>query len=196
MRVRTHTNPLNIRHRFDPNLLDNRNPSQSLDLEIGFGRGVFLRYWAQQCPLSYVVGVEVRQQMVDILQSRVTDPIYDHVHLFHGNGIYFLEDAVQDGSVDRLFIFHPDPWFKKRHHKRRVVTDQYSQLLFQKLKPTGRLYVSTDVDLLWQDMREALVATSFKPLLDDDFWETHYQTHWHQFSLEDKRSVFFQTFYK
>ncbi len=196
MRVRNHTNPFNITQRFDPKWLAHLPPDQPLDVEIGFGRGVFLRYWAAKHLLHKVIGIEVRKQMVDILQSRVDDQLLPQLQLLHGNGLFFLQDCVPDNRLDRLFIFHPDPWFKKRHRKRRVVTDQYSQLLFQKLKPTGKLYVSTDVDLLWQDMCQTLTVAGFKALPQDDFWQTHYNTHWHEFSITDNRTLFFQTFQK
>ena len=196
MRVRTHTNPFSVSHRFDKSILNFIDDSTILDVEIGFGRGVFLRYWASCHPEHRVVGVEVRHQIVEILNKRVVAEGIENVNLFHGNGHHFCEDCVPDCSVDRFFVFHPDPWFKKRHHKRRVITDDFVSLMFRKLKINGCIYVSTDVQELWDDMTDIFSKASLVPLEDNEFWHDFYRTHWHSFSIKDKRSVFYQTFQK
>lgn len=194
MRVRTHTNPLNITHRFDPAALGDIDSTQSLDVEIGFGRGVFLRHWATSYPTHRVVGIEVRRPLVTVLEERVAALALENVTLFHGNGLLFLEDAVPQNTVNRLFVFHPDPWFKKRHHKRRVIHEEAVLLMARCLKQGGRLYISTDVTALFADMCEALGDSGcFRPV-EDAFWETEYQSHWDLFSQQEKRSRCYQAF--
>ncbi len=192
-RVRTHTNPLNIRHRFSSDTLSATDFSSSIDLEIGFGRGVFLRNWAGKYPNHSVFGVEVRKPIVEILQTRISDLGLNNVEIFHGNGHFFIEDCFPDESLDRVFVFHPDPWFKKKHHKRRVVNCDFLSLLKKKLKPSGRLYVSTDVEVLWLAMKEDIEKIGFKSC-DDEFWGTDYLSHWDDFSKREDRNRFYQTY--
>ena len=191
-RVRTHTNPLNINHRFDDVVLP-ENPV-ALDIEIGFGKGVFLNHWATQNPQHHVVGIEVRKQMVVLLEEKLTLNPCSNISIYHGNGQFFLEDVPEDNSVDRLFIFHPDPWFKKRHHKRRVITEPFIHLIAKKLKPQGKLYLSTDVEPLFIDMNDQLTNTRLFKAVEDTFWQTMYKTHWGEFSKENNRATFKQAY--
>jgi tRNA (guanine-N7-)-methyltransferase len=93
--------------------------------------------------------------------------------------------------LDRVFVFHPDPWFKKRHHKRRVINESFLSLLKPKLTANAVLYVSTDVEPLWEAMMESIEASQlFTPYQDPAFWENSYHTHWQQFSQRENRTSF------
>lgn len=197
MRVRTHTNPFNFYTRMTPISFDEvfGESVDSIDLEVGFGRGIFLRRYAALHPDRKVVGVEIRKAIVDILDQRVQEEGLKNVHLVHGSGSLFLEDCVPDHFLDRVFVFHPDPWFKKRHHKRRVVNTSFLDLLSKKMKPEGMLYISTDVTPLWEAMSECLEAHSaFSEEKDSHFWEHEYLTHWSEFSKETLRSFNYGAF--
>ena len=194
MRVRNHVNPFTVRQRF------NRQPygelfsgfSGCLDVEVGFGRGLFLRHYAQRHPERSILGVEVRGQMVSILEDRLEHD-YPNVCLVHGAGDVCFEDMLFDETVSRVFVFHPDPWFKKKHHKRRVINSDFLCVLKKKLKSSGKLYVSTDVDVLWAAMTHDIQVAGFISC-DDVFWDVDYHSHWDEFSKKDKRTRFCQTF--
>ena len=192
-RIRTHTNPLNIRQRLDDvNLSMMAKGYSFLDVEIGFGRGQFLSQYAKNHPRRFVVGVEVRRQMVEIFKSR-----YQLANCFPiwGAGAICLEDAIPDHQVHRIFVFHPDPWFKKRHHKRRVFNIDLLKLMEQKLVPGGVVYVSTDVEDLYNDMRGLCKTYGNLEFIENEpFWGTDYATHWSKFSNLDNRSQFFMSF--
>ena len=98
-------------------------------------------------------------------------------------------------SFIRIFIFHPDPWPKSRHRKRRLINASFLEIMQRKLKPNGKLYLSTDVLELWQDMLET-ITTSLKFEIDQDeeFWTTLYQTRWHEISQQHQRTLSFATF--
>ncbi|MBT3261425.1 tRNA (guanosine(46)-N7)-methyltransferase TrmB [bacterium] len=197
MRVRTHTNPFNYYHRLEKIVLADifKNTKCSLDLEIGFGRGVFLRNYAQLNPERNIIGVEIRKVVVEILQKKIAAGDLHNVFLVHGNGEIFLEDALEDNAVDRVFIFHPDPWFKKRHYKRRVINEKFLETCVRKMKNGAKLYLSTDVAELWEYMEDFLKKhPSFSLVQDDVFWQTYYQTHWQDFSQKDHRSCFLGVF--
>ena len=193
MRARTHANPFAIRHRFDEVMIK-PEAGQALDIEIGFGRGVFLRYWAQKYAERCIVGIEVRKSIVKVLQERLLNMGIDSVQLFHGNGQIFCEDSILDRTVDKVFVFHPDPWFKKRHHKRRVITTEFLRLLSTKLKVGGRIYISTDVEELFYAMQDSFKESGVFEAVDDVFWSTDYQSHWDTFSETDNRERFVQAY--
>jgi tRNA (guanine-N7-)-methyltransferase len=198
MRVRTHTNPFNYYQRlakidFAQVFSDYK---QELDLEIGFGRGVFMRSYAKKNPDRKIVGVEIRNSILEILAQRLEEEEIRNVFLFHGNGQIFLQDAVEDHTIANIFIFHPDPWFKTRHHKRRLIKEDFLQILEKKLKEDGRLYLSTDVKELWGDMQAVLAANSnFVRIEDENFWRSYEQTHWQKFTVEDKRRPYYNMTY-
>ena len=169
MRIRTHTNPFNINQRLKRlDLAEQfKNPAQPLDLEIGFGRGLFLRQYAQQHPERNIIGVDVRKQIVEVLHERLEKLGLENTCILHTRGEICLEDSLEDQSLERVFVFHPDPWFKKKHHKRRVVNPSFLDLVAKKMVPGGRLYLSTDVTLLWEEMESVCHAhPSFESVED------------------------------
>ncbi|MBT5855643.1 tRNA (guanosine(46)-N7)-methyltransferase TrmB [bacterium] len=195
-RVRNHANPLNFYQKMGPYNLDEMfTPfNQRIDLEIGSGRGLFLRHYAKLHPERHIVGVEVRPQMVELLKNNITKEDISNAAILYGTGQRCLEDIVEKPMIDRCFIFHPDPWFKDRHHKRRIVQPALLKELAKKMTPNGRVYLSTDVEVLWEDMVEQMgTSTFFTAVKNDSFWETEYQTHWAKFSAEDRRNAFHGT---
>ncbi len=194
-RIRNHTNPLNFRDRLNhfAKLVD-RSTFDALDFEIGFGRGRFVESYAMRHSNRFTVAVEVRKNMVELFKERVDMP---NILPIWGTAHICLEDVIPDNSLSRVFIFHPDPWFKKRHFKRRVVQDDLLILLQQKLITNGMIYISTDVNELYMAMLDTCRrCQGYQLLADDPFWETDYQTHWSMFSELDQRSQFFITLKK
>ena len=143
-RLRNHTNPLNFRDRLT-NFSDhvNRTDYDALDFEIGFGRGRFIESYALRHPHRFSVAVEVRKNMVELFKERVQLP---NLLPIWGAAQICIEDTIPDQSLSRVFIFHPDPWFKNRHFKRRVLQPELLILLQQKLITNGMIYISTDVE--------------------------------------------------
>ena len=166
-----------------------------LDLEIGFGRSVFLRKYAEDNPQRFVVGVEVRKKAVEEMQGIIQAQKLENVHLVHGNGYLCLNDMFQDKSLDKIFIFHPDPWIKTRHLKRRLINDEFLLLAQKKLKKDGRIYLSTDAEFLWKEIIKTFDANGgFRQLQDSDFWQNYYSGRWDDISKEKGRKTFFATF--
>jgi len=197
MRVRTHTNPFNFYTRLEKLDFASIFPNKSgeLDLEIGFGRGSFLRQWAKLHPDRNIVGVEIRKNIVAELEVEVRTENLTNTHLILGNGEIVLEDCFDDKSITNIFLFHPDPWFKKSHHKRRVIRPQFLEAVCKKLKQNGKLYISTDVTPLWEAMEETLLTSGyFKKIEDSHFWQNIYTSNWHVLSEKQKRDFNFGTF--
>ena len=197
MRIRTLLNPFNCLQRYEKQLWEKIFPhfDGTLDVEVGFGTGSFLESYAKAHPTHAIVGFEIRRQLVEAAQERITQLGLENIHLVLGNCQLGLEDMFEDKSIDRLFIFHPDPWPKRQHHKRRVLNTQFLELIHQKLKLGHCLYLATDVPELWKAMLATIEETKkFAHITDDPFWTTLYHTRWRTYSLERNRSLFYGTF--
>lgn len=197
MRARTLLNPFKSPQQFlKPTWSEIfSNFTGTLDVEIGFGTGSFIQKYALANPSHHVVGFEIRKKLVDFAQEKVTAQKLTNAFLVWGNGQAGLRDMFDHNSIDRLFIFHPDPWAKRQHHKRRVISSEFLALAHQKLKQQHNLYLATDVPELWTDMLTTIEQSKkFMQTCDDEFWTIHYQTRWKEMSLQHNRSLFFGTF--
>ncbi|AWV08313.1 tRNA (guanosine(46)-N7)-methyltransferase TrmB [Marilutibacter maris] len=119
-------------------------------LEIGFGNGEALRFAASQDPGRDYIGIEVHAPGVGRLLNALAEDDVDNVRLYHHDAVEVLENEIADGSLDEVRIYFPDPWHKKRHHKRRLVQPAFAALLMRKLAADGRLHLATD----WQEYAE------------------------------------------
>ncbi|HSH42357.1 MAG TPA: tRNA (guanosine(46)-N7)-methyltransferase TrmB [Arenicellales bacterium] len=115
--------------------------------EIGFGDGGALLQMAADDPDSDFVGVEVYRPGVGALLLRLEEAGLRNVRVAMVDAVDFLRDCVAPGSLDRLLVFFPDPWPKKRHHKRRLIQPAFVELAASRLVPGGRLHCATD----WED---------------------------------------------
>ncbi len=198
-RIRTHTNPFNYFQRLEkldlPHIFTDFNGK--IDLEIGFGRGQFILDYGAAAPDRLIIGVEVRKNITKEVQERLNKLMLTNVHLIHGHGQILLEDSFEKPVIENCFVFHPDPWFKKRHHKRRVITPKFLETVHSKMHENGKLYLSTDVPILWDDMLETIHNSNlFIEIEDPEFWEKHYTTNWSNWSITDKRKAHTGTFLK
>jgi tRNA (guanine-N7-)-methyltransferase len=121
-------------------------------LEIGFGNGEALRFAAAHDPERDHVGIEVHAPGVGRLLNALADDDARNVRLYHHDAVEVLEHEIASGSLDEVRIYFPDPWHKKRHHKRRLVQPAVAQLIVDRLAPGGRLHLATD----WRDYAEQM----------------------------------------
>lgn len=199
MRVRTHTNPFSYRQRFEKQNWHEvfENFRGLLDYEIGCGRGVFVMNYAQANPDRGIVAIDIRKTIVELLEEKVKESNVENVLPVWGNGQICLEDMFTDESLDRIFIFHPDPWAKDRHSNRRVLNNLLLDTAVKKLKPDGVMYISTDVQVLWEEMTEIIKTHgAFEQFDDPEFWDRFGRTRWDEISEENKREVFCGVFRK
>jgi len=129
------------------------NRAAPLTLEIGFGNGESLATMAAQAPETDFIGIEVHRPGVGHLLQELDRQALNNVRVFNEDAIKVLRDCLPDGSLDRLLLFFPDPWHKKRHHKRRIVRLEFIGLLALKLKPGGILHMATD----WENYAEHML---------------------------------------
>lgn len=124
--------------------INGKNPNC---LDIGCGMGKFLIEYAIQNKETNILGIEVRPNPVEWIKSVVEGEKIENCGVIHytmANGLNFIENS----SLNSIFYFFPDPWFKNRQSKRRVLKQEFLQICFDKLKIGGKLYIQTDVELL------------------------------------------------
>ena len=117
-----------------------------LELEIGFGRGRFLIERAQAAPGSRIVGIEIKSKWSHLVEERRKKLGLGNVVALYGDAREVLPRLGPDGSLARAFVHFPDPWWKKRHARRRVVDDALMTQLGRLMRPGGALFVQTDVE--------------------------------------------------
>ena len=132
-----------------------------LEVEIGFGRAHHLAELAALHPEHHILGFETRRQWCKQAVGRAAREGLDGVRVIEGDARAFLEKLMPDGCVDRVHILFPDPWWKRRHHKRRVFTEAWLSLLWRILKPGGALVAKTDVPA-YADLMECAITKHSK----------------------------------
>ena len=129
-------------------------------LEIGFGMGDSLVAMADHNPGDRYLGIEVHTPGVGKLLSEVDKRGITNLKVFAEDAVQVLEDAIPPHSIDLLQIFFPDPWHKKRHHKRRLIQPDFVELIVSRLADHGRLHLATDWQPYAEHMMEVLSANA------------------------------------
>jgi len=115
-----------------------------VELEIGAGKGTFLTDQAKARPDVNFFGVEWANWFYRYASDRLRRNGCTNARMVRAEALYFLSEFVADGSVSVLHVYFPDPWPKKRHHKRRLVQEPFLRQAERVLAPGGRLQVVTD----------------------------------------------------
>lgn len=124
-----------------------------LCVEIGFGTGDHLAASAQGRPDWNFLGIEVHRPGVGRLLQTVEQREISNVRVACHDAVEVLRDCLPAGIVDEIVIFFPDPWPKKKHHKRRLIQAEFAELLARVLRPGGRLRLATD----WKDYSDHML---------------------------------------
>ena len=119
-------------------------------LEIGYGNGESLVRAAEEHPDADFLGVEVHEPGVGHCLIQARDCAISNLRVIAHDAIEVLKQQIEDGSLTRVNLYFPDPWPKKRHHKRRIIQHGFLQLLARKLAMGGTLHIATD----WQNYAE------------------------------------------
>jgi tRNA (guanine-N7-)-methyltransferase len=139
-----------------------------LTLEIGFGNGASLATMARQDPESDYVGIEVHRPGVGHLLKQIEANGLENVRIYCHDAVEILGHCIDDHSLDRVLLFFPDPWHKKKHHKRRIVQPPFVNLLSRKLKRGGIFHMATDWQAYAEHMLEVMeYATAFSNTAGD-----------------------------
>ncbi|MEO7539202.1 MAG: tRNA (guanosine(46)-N7)-methyltransferase TrmB [Pyrinomonadaceae bacterium] len=165
VRVHQHVNPHSPYYQQQPEPVDIANifadRSLPLHLDIGCARGRFLLRMAEAGPGWNYLGVEIREPLVCEANRLAVEAALNNLHYEFCNAMVSLRRLIEDlpdGTLQMATIQFPDPWFKKRHAKRRMVNAELVEAVVDKLAVGGQIFVQTDIEFLAEEMFELFRA--------------------------------------
>ena len=163
-------------------LFANANP---VEVELGCGKGRFIISSARGNPDVNYFGIEKSKKFFRLIKQRVAKKGLPNIRLLQGEAAYFIGKYMPEQSVRAFHIYFPDPWPKKRHHKRRLVNNGFLQTLAVTLGCRGRIFVATDFEDYFhqivaaarrcQELGEVSVQTIQPPDADPEAAATNYE---------------------
>lgn len=126
--------------------------------EIGVGMGDVLVDMAGKYPDQDFIGIDVYRPGIGSLLARLAERGIDNVRVFCGDAVTILERVIPEESLDHVYLLYPDPWPKKRHHKRRLLQTGFARLIASRLRPQGEFHLATDWEHYALHMRTVLEA--------------------------------------
>ncbi len=140
------------RRRLDlARLYGNSNP---VHLEIGFGNGESIARMAQADPGSNYLGIEVHRPGVGRLLMRIAETGITNLRIIRHDAVEVMDQCLDDGSLEAVYLFFPDPWHKRRHRKRRILQPEFVSRLARVIRPGGLFHAATD----WEDYAEYMMS--------------------------------------
>jgi len=128
-------------------------------LEIGFGDGVSLAKMAKLAPELNFIGIEVHRPGVGRLLHLIKDQGLTNVRVMDDDAVEIIKHRIPEHCLDRVQLFFPDPWHKKRHNKRRIVQSDFVALIASRLKAGGIFHLATDWEPYAVHMAEVMEAS-------------------------------------
>jgi len=124
-------------------------------LEIGFGNGDVLIHMAKQQPQANFIGIEVYEAGIGNTLAVIQEEQIRNIRIIQDDAVLILRDHLMPESLAGVHLFFPDPWPKKRHHKRRIVQTEFLDLVINALQPDGYIHMATD----WQPYADHMLNT-------------------------------------
>ena len=188
-----------LAHNFPPiswaDLFGNDHP---VEIEVGFGKGLFLLSQSQAHPDVNFFGIEIERKYVMLTAARLARRQTANVRLACTDARWLLQAAVAAGSVAAVHVYFPDPWWKQRHRKRKLFTAEFLEQCVRVLAPGGGLHFATDVQEYFEEswaMLEArpLLAPAPHLILDPKDGLTHFERKYRQEGRAIYRTCFQRT---
>jgi tRNA (guanine-N7-)-methyltransferase len=137
-------------------------------VEIGFGMGGSLLEMVEAQPDTDFIGIEVHPPGVGSLINAAQEKNISNLKVYLADATDVLNECFADGSLDRVQIYFPDPWHKKKHNKRRIIQPKFLQLIRKKIRIGGIVHMATDWQPYAEQMLELIVeADGFKNMAQD-----------------------------
>ena len=167
-------------------------------LEIGFGAGEHLVHQAKLNPDIGFIGCEPYQNGVAQLMGKLITNPCENIKLYDGD-VRYIFDVLAKNSISKVFLLYPDPWPKKRHHRRRFVTQEFLIPLYESMKPGSILRIATDIDDYVRQALQEVPRAGFQWLATDasDWripWQDWVSTRYELKALNQERTPHYLTF--
>ncbi len=152
-----------------------------IELEIGTGQGNFFLEKAKARPQFNHLGFEIRYKLVPHVNELAKKSHLNNAHVLYGNAWLCRETVFKSQKVANIYVFFPDPWEKDKHQKRRLIQTNFLEVLFEILKPGGKIYLQTDVSVLAQEIKghfeqKALFVALQKDYYPEEAWRSEFKS--------------------
>jgi tRNA (guanine-N7-)-methyltransferase len=131
-----------------------------VEAEVGFGKGLFLLRASLACPQVNFLGIEIVRKYQLFTATRFAKRALTNVRLACADARIFLRDFIAADALQAIHVYFPDPWWKKRHRKRRVFTAEFARECERALCKSGRLHVATDVEEYFEVITETVTQNT------------------------------------
>ena len=135
--------------------------ARPVEIEIGCGKGAFLLATARALPQRNFLGLEIQGRWVHHVEERLARAPLANVRVRRADAALVIRHFVRDASVAAYHVYFPDPWWKRKHAKRRLVTSDFARELYRTLEPGGVVWLATDVADRFAWMLEAFATQPF-----------------------------------
>ncbi|MHB0955044.1 MAG: tRNA (guanosine(46)-N7)-methyltransferase TrmB [Pirellulaceae bacterium] len=170
-----------------------------LEIEIGTGKGLFLAHATTAVPAHDFLGIEISRKYARFAAARLARQACENGKIVHGDGVQIIHDKLPDESVEAFHVYFPDPWWKSRHRKRRVMHERFLSDMQRVLRPGGALHFWTDVKEYFDTTLELIRQTTRlrgpaipgeQPSQHDLDYRTHFERRMRLHNLPVYRSEF------
>ncbi len=165
-------------------------------LEVGFGNGDFLCWLAEGRPDWNVVGVDTSPSCVIRAHRRIARRELGNVKVFSGAGEFVVRNVIPEGTLERVFVNFPDPWPRRRHQSRRLLSRYFFELLARRLSDGGSLLLTTDHEDYYQFACKQAQASGCYRFEEEPVPDEILRTRWAQRWVEAGRSIYHVRFTK
>jgi tRNA (guanine-N7-)-methyltransferase len=172
---------------------------QPLEVEVGSGKGLFLETATSACPGHNFLGIEIGDKYARHAAARLAKQVAANGVVISGDALALFRQWFPDASLSAVHVYFPDPWWKKRHKKRRVLNEQFLHDVERTLVSGGRLHFWTDVEEYYQTTLELVAATvklvgplpvAERPAEHDLDYRTHFERRTRKSELPVYRAEF------
>ncbi len=175
------------------------DPAVPLEVELGSGKGLFMTTAAGLHPERNYLGIEIRKKYAHYCAAKLSEAGRDNAYMLQGDGLLFFSKYLQDKSVDDVHVYFPDPWWKSKHRKRRVLNSSFLEDVVRVLKDEGRFHFWTDVEEYFHSTLELLrdfpmlegpLDVEPRPAEHDMDYQTHYERRTRRYERPVYRSLY------
>jgi len=175
--------------------------SAPLQIEVGSGKGLFLTRATAATPAHDFLGIEIAAKYARFAAARLARRRGTNGKVIHGDGVRIFHDRLADNSLEAVHVYFPDPWWKRRHRKRRVMQAAFLQDVQRTLRVGGQLHFWTDVAEYYETTLALIRQTTqlAGPIVPDERPSDHdldYQTHFERRMRLDDLQVYRSVFCK
>lgn len=153
-------------------------------LEIGPGNGKFITWFAKQNPQKLFIAIELRNLRYQGVGEKLNEEQIENLITIHGDARYCLPYLFKKESLEEIYILFPDPWFKRRHYKHRLINPERVQLFYELLQKDGKIFFATDYTQYAEWVKKCFSENQWSFEEGKSLYPTYFETKWKKLGRE------------